>query len=235
MQTVNRIDTTISPIMQSSWQPFFSDETRKPYFQDLQRFVAAQREQVTVFPPDAEVFAALHLTPIEKVKVLILGQDPYHDDGQAHGLCFSVRPGVAIPPSLRNIFKELHSDLGCKTPNHGNLTHWAEQGVLLLNTVLTVQAHQANSHQGKGWETFTDAVIAKVNAKTDPVVFVLWGANARRKVALIDASRHVVIESPHPSPLSAHRGFFGSRPFSKINAALRASGNAEIDWQIADF
>ncbi|MEQ1526127.1 MAG: uracil-DNA glycosylase [Gallionella sp.] len=221
--------------MQTTWRPILLEETRKPYFKDLLRFVAEQRQQVTVFPSDAEVFAALHLTPIEQVKVLILGQDPYHDDGQAHGLCFSVRPGVAIPPSLQNIFKELRSDLGCKMPNNGYLTHWAEQGVLLLNTVLTVQAHLANSHQGKGWETFTDAVIAAVNAKTEPVVFVLWGANARKKLALIDTRRHTVIESPHPSPLSAHRGFFGSRPFSKINAALRKTGEAEIDWQIPDL
>lgn len=221
--------------MQTTWRPILIAEIQKPYFQDLQRFVAEQRAQVTVFPPDEEVFAALHLTPVEQVKVLILGQDPYHDDGQAHGLCFSVRPGVATPPSLLNIFKELRSDLGCTMPNNGYLTHWAEQGVLLLNTVLTVQAHQANSHQGKGWETFTDAVIAAVNAKSDPVVFVLWGANARKKVALIDTSRHIVIESPHPSPLSAHRGFFGSRPFSRINAALLAAGKAEIDWQIPDL
>jgi uracil-DNA glycosylase len=221
--------------MQTTWRPILLEETRKPYFKDLLRFVAEQRQQATVFPPDAEVFAALHLTPIEQVKVLILGQDPYHDDGQAHGLCFSVRPGIAIPPSLLNIFKELRSDLGCKMPNNGYLTHWAEQGVLLLNTVLTVQAHLANSHQGKGWETFTDTVIAAVNAKTEPVVFVLWGANARKKLALIDTSRHAVIESPHPSPLSAHRGFFGSRPFSKINAALRKAGEAEIDWQIPDL
>ncbi len=221
--------------MQTTWRPILIEETRKPYFQNLLRFVAKQRQQGTVFPADEEVFAALHLTPIEQVKVLILGQDPYHDDGQAHGLCFSVRPGIAIPPSLLNIFKELRSDLGCKMPNNGYLTHWAEQGVLLLNTVLTVQAHQANSHQGKGWETFTDAVIAAVNAKTEPVVFVLWGANARKKLALIDTRRHAVIESPHPSPLSAHRGFFGSRPFSKINAALRKAGKAEIDWQIPDL
>jgi len=221
--------------METTWRPILIEETRKPYFQDLQHFVAEQRQQITVFPPDAEVFAALHLTPIEQVKVLILGQDPYHDDGQAHGLCFSVRPGIAIPPSLLNIFKELRSDLGCKMPNNGYLTHWAEQGVLLLNTVLTVQAHQANSHQGKGWEVFTDAVIAAVNAKTDPVVFVLWGANARKKLALINTNRHIVIESPHPSPLSAHRGFFGSRPFSRINAALRDAGKTEIDWQIPEL
>jgi len=194
-----------------------------------------ERQKFTVFPPETEVFSALHLTPVEKVSVLILGQDPYHDDNQAHGLCFSVRPGVPIPPSLLNIFKELKNDVGCKMPNNGYLTHWAEQGVLLLNAVLTVQAHQANSHKDRGWETFTDAVIQAVNAKTDPVVFVLWGANARKKISLIDQSRHIVIESPHPSPLSAHRGFFGSRPFSRINTALRAAGKAEIDWQIPDL
>ena len=221
--------------METSWRPILIEETRKPYFKTLRQFVADERKRHPVFPPEDDVFAALHLTPYEKVSVLILGQDPYHDDGQAHGLCFSVRPGVAMPPSLLNIFKELEADLGCKMPNNGCLTHWAEQGVLLLNAVLTVQAHQANSHKDKGWETFTDAVISAVNAKPDPVVFVLWGAYARKKIALIDRSRHIVIESPHPSPLSAHRGFFGSRPFSKINAALRSLGKPEIDWQIPDL
>jgi uracil-DNA glycosylase len=221
--------------METSWRPVLIEETRKPYFRNLQEFVAMERQKFTVFPPETEVFSALHLTPVEKVSVLILGQDPYHDDNQAHGLCFSVRPGVPIPPSLLNIFKELKNDVGCKMPNNGYLTHWAEQGVLLLNAVLTVQAHQANSHKDRGWETFTDAVIQAVNAKTDPVVFVLWGANARKKISLIDQSRHIVIESPHPSPLSAHRGFFGSRPFSRINTALRAAGKAEIDWQIPDL
>lgn len=221
--------------METSWRPVLIEEVRKPYFRDLQKFVAEQRLERTIFPPEGEVFAALHLTPYDKVSVLILGQDPYHDDDQAHGLCFSVRPGMAIPPSLLNIFKELQSDLGCKIPNNGYLTHWAEQGVLLLNTALTVQAHQANSHKDKGWETFTDAVISAVNAKTDPVVFVLWGANARKKISLIDQTHHIVIESAHPSPLSAYRGFFGSRPFSRINAALRANGKTEIDWQIPDL
>ncbi len=221
--------------METTWRPVLIEETRKPYFRNLQKFVAMERQKFTVFPPETEVFSALHLTPVEKVSVLILGQDPYHDDNQAHGLCFSVRPGVPIPPSLLNIFKELENDVGCKMPNNGYLTHWAEQGVLLLNAVLTVQAHQANSHKDRGWETFTDAVIQAVNAKTDPVVFVLWGANARKKISLIDQSRHIVIESPHPSPLSAHRGFFGSRPFSRINTALRAAGKAEIDWQIPDL
>lgn len=221
--------------METSWRPILIEETHKPYYQALQKFVAEERKNLTVFPPEAEVFSALHLTPVEKVSVLILGQDPYHDDNQAHGLCFSVRPGVPKPPSLLNIFKELHSDLGCKIPNNGYLSHWAEQGVLLLNTVLTVQAHQANSHKDRGWETFTDAVIEAVNAKTDPVVFVLWGGNARKKISLIDRSRHHIIESAHPSPLSAYRGFFGSRPFSRINAVLRTWGKAEIDWQIPDL
>jgi uracil-DNA glycosylase len=218
-----------------SWHPVLSEETRKPYYKNLQAFVAEERQKFTVFPPEAEVFSALQLTPIDQVRVLILGQDPYHDDNQAHGLCFSVPPGVRIPPSLLNIFKELKTDIGCTIPNNGYLTHWAEQGVLLLNAVLTVQAHQANSHQGRGWETFTDAIIQAVNAKTDPVVFVLWGAYARKKITLIDQSRHTVIESPHPSPLSARRGFFGSRPFSRINSALRATGKAGIDWQIPDL
>ena len=221
--------------METSWRPILIDETRKPYFGALRAFVADERNKHTVFPPDEDVFAALHLTPYEKVSVLILGQDPYHDDDQAHGLCFSVRPGIAMPPSLLNIFKELQSDIGCKMPNHGNLTHWAKQGVLQLNAVLTVQAHRANSHKDMGWETFTDAVISAVNAKTEPVVFVLWGSYARKKAQLIDQSRHIVIESPHPSPLSAHRGFFGSRPFSRINAALRRAGRPEIDWQIPDL
>ncbi|MFA6063174.1 MAG: uracil-DNA glycosylase [Gallionella sp.] len=222
-------------LIEASWRTALTEETRKPYFAALQKFVAEEREQHTIFPPQADVFAALNLTPIEKVHVLILGQDPYHDDHQAHGLCFSVQPGVSIPPSLSNIFKELQSDLGYKIANNGNLTPWAKQGVLLLNTVLTVRAHQANSHKNRGWETFTDAVIEAVNAKTDPVVFVLWGANARKKIKLIDQSRHTVIESAHPSPLSAYRGFFGSHPFSSINAALRAANKPEIDWQIPEL
>ncbi|MFN8595931.1 MAG: uracil-DNA glycosylase [Anaerolineae bacterium] len=221
--------------METTWRPVLATETEKPYWKTLQQFVREERSKYKVFPPDKDVFAALHLTPYEKVSVLILGQDPYHDDGQAHGLCFSVRPGIAIPPSLANIYKELHDDLGCKIPNNGNLIPWSEQGVLLLNAVLTVRAHQANSHAGKGWETFTDAVIKAVNAKSDRVVFVLWGAYARKKKPLIDVSRHVIIESAHPSPLSASNGFFGSRPFSKINAALREAGKPEIDWQIPDL
>jgi len=220
--------------METTWRPVLITETEKPYWKPLQQFVKEERKKYTVFPPDKEVFAALHLTPYEKVSVLILGQDPYHELGQAHGLCFSVRPAVAIPPSLQNIYKELHDDLGCPIPNNGCLTPWAEQGVLLLNAVLTVRAHQANSHQGKGWENFTDAMIRAVNDKPERVVFVLWGAYARKKAPLINTARHVIIQSAHPSPLSAANGFFGSRPFSKINAALREAGRPEIDWQIPD-
>jgi uracil-DNA glycosylase len=220
--------------METTWRPVLIAETEKPYWKPLQQFVRQERSKYKVFPPDKDVFAALHLTPYEKVSVLILGQDPYHDDGQAQGLCFSVQPGVAIPPSLVNIYKELQTDLGCQIPNNGDLRPWAEQGVLLLNAVLTVRAHQANSHAGRGWENFTDAIIRAVSAKPDRVVFVLWGAYARKKKGLIDAARHVIIESAHPSPLSASNGFFGSRPFSKINAALRAAGKPEINWQIPD-
>jgi uracil-DNA glycosylase len=184
-----------------------------------------------VYPPADEVFAALHLTPFADTRVMILGQDPYHGPKQAHGLCFSVRRGVPKPPSLLNIFKELRDDLGIEMPDHGSLEAWARQGVLLLNATLTVRGGQAASHQGKGWEVFTDEVLAAVNAKPERVVFILWGASARRKKSLIDTSRHVVIESAHPSPLSAHNGFFGSKPFSRANAALVAAGRDPIDWQ----
>jgi len=221
--------------METSWRPILLNETKQPYWKGLMHFVAEERRRYTVFPPDPEVFSALHLTPYEQVSVFILGQDPYHDFNQAHGLCFSVRPGVPTPPSLVNIFTELKSDLGCQIPNNGYLVPWAKQGVLLLNAVLTVRAHQANSHKDKGWETFTDAVLKAVNEKSDRVVFVLWGAYARKKSSLIDTSRHVIIQSAHPSPLSANNGFFGSRPFSKINAALRAVGKPEINWQIPDL
>lgn len=220
--------------METSWRPVLLAETQKPYWKDLQAFVRAERQKHQVFPPEAEVFAALHLTPYEQARALILGQDPYHDVGQAHGLCFSVRRGVAVPPSLQNIFKELQADVGVPPPAHGDLTGWARQGVVLLNAVLTVRAHQPTSHKGKGWETFTDAVIRALSAKPTPVVFVLWGAYARAKRALIDTTRHTIIESAHPSPLSADKGFFGSRPFSKVNAALRASGQPEIDWSALD-
>jgi uracil-DNA glycosylase len=216
----------------TDWNPILRDELEKLYWADLQRFVADERARHAVYPPKDEVFAALHLTPLAEVKVVILGQDPYHGPGQAHGLCFSVRAGVRPPPSLRNIFTELHADLGIDPPADGDLTSWARQGVLLLNTTLTVRAHEAASHQRKGWETFTDRVLEAVDAQPRTVVFILWGASARRKRALIDTSRHVVIESPHPSPLSAHRGFFGSRPFSRANEALVAAGREPVDWRL---
>ncbi len=220
--------------VRTDWNPLLRDELAKPYWAELQTFVAEERARHQVFPPPDEVFAALHQTPYASVKVLILGQDPYHGPGQAHGLCFSVRPGVAVPPSLRNIHAELASDLGIDPPNHGCLDAWTHQGVLLLNTSLTVRAHQAASHQRKGWETFTDEVIRAVDAKEDRVVFILWGAAARKKKALIDLSRHAVIESAHPSPLSAHNGFLGSRPFSRANAALEAAGREPVDWRLPD-
>ena len=216
----------------TDWNPILGAEMDKPYWSDLQQFVAEERSRHEVYPPHDEVFAALHLTPYADVKVLILGQDPYHGPGQAHGLCFSVRPPVPPPPSLENIFAELEADLGIPAPGHGSLRHWATQGVLLLNATLTVRAHQAASHQKKGWETFTDEVIKAVDAKPETVVFILWGASARRKKQLVDTSRHVVIESPHPSPLSAHRGFFGSKPFSRTNEALVAAGRPPIDWRL---
>lgn len=225
----------MTSIIPSSWQPILAQETDKAYYAQLQAFVASERAAHTVFPPEADVFNALALTPFEDVRVLLLGQDPYHYDGQAHGLCFSVRPGIAPPPSLVNIYKELHSDVGFRIPNNGYLVRWAEQGMLMLNAVLTVRAHQPNSHKNKGWETFTDAIIRAVSAKAEPVVFVLWGGYAQKKLKLIDTARHTVIQSAHPSPLSAHNGFFGSRPFSQINAALSAAGTPPIDWQIDDI
>jgi uracil-DNA glycosylase len=218
-----------------SWQAVLADELAQPYFAKLSAFVDAERATHTVYPPESDVFNALKLTPYESVRVLVVGQDPYHGAGQAHGLAFSVRPGVTPPPSLRNIFKELRDDLGCKVPNNGYLVPWAEQGVLLLNTVLTVRAGQANSHRGKGWERFTDAVIRRVGEREQPAVFVLWGAPAQKKRALIDDSRHVIVQSAHPSPLSARNGFLGSKPFSQINAALESWGQPPIDWQIPDL
>ena len=222
-------------ILPRSWMNVVGEEFKKPYYQKLQQFLAEERRRYTVYPPEDEVFFALQTTHHENVNVLILGQDPYHDENQAHGLAFSVRPGVRPPPSLMNIFKELHDDVGCRIPNNGYLVPWAEQGVLLLNAVLTVRAHQPNSHKGKGWEKFTDAVFRKVNEKEDPVVFVLWGGNARKKRELIDTSRHMIVESAHPSPLSARSGFFGSKPFSRINQALKEVGKPEIDWQLPDL
>jgi uracil-DNA glycosylase len=216
----------------TDWNPILRVEFDKPYWSELQTFVRSERERHCVYPPPEEVFACLHLTPFAATRVVILGQDPYHGPGQAHGLCFSVRDGVALPPSLVNIYKELSDDLGIPSPRHGNLEPWARQGVLLLNTTLTVRGGNAASHQGKGWETFTDEVIRAVDAKPHPVVFILWGSHARRKKQLLDTTRHHIIESAHPSPLSAHNGFFGSKPFSRTNAALEADGLPPIDWRL---
>jgi uracil-DNA glycosylase len=217
------------------WSTVIGEELAKPYFSNLEQFVNNERANFTIYPKEDEVFSALEYTPYEQVRVLILGQDPYHGPKQAHGCSFSVRPHVPLPPSLVNIYKELQTDLGCTPPDHGCLVPWARQGVLLLNTVLTVQDGIANSHQGKGWEQFTDAVFRAVNRLPTRVVFILWGNSARKKAELVDLSRHFVIQSAHPSPLSAHNGFFGSRPFSRTNAALREAGLPEINWQLPNL
>ena len=216
----------------TDWNPLLRGEFDQPYWSELQRFVREERAGGPVHPPHDQVFAALHLTSYASTRVMILGQDPYHGPGQAHGLAFSVRDGVRVPPSLANIHKELHGDLGLPVPDHGNLEAWAHQGVLLLNTTLTVRGGQAASHQGRGWETFTDRVIRVVDAKPEHVVFILWGGHARKKKTLIDRDRHTILESPHPSPLSAHNGFLGSRPFSRANEALQAHGQPPIDWSL---
>jgi uracil-DNA glycosylase len=216
----------------TDWNPLLRDQFDEPYWADLQAFVALERRRTTVYPPEPEVFAALHTTPHAEVKVVILGQDPYHGPGQAHGLCFSVRRGIAVPPSLVNVHTELRDDLGIEPPGHGDLTAWARQGVLLLNATLTVRGGAAGSHQGKGWERFTDRVIDVGNAKPERVVFVLWGSSARAKRDRIDLGRHAVVESPHPSPLSAHRGFLGSRPFSATNRLLADAGRDPVDWRL---
>ncbi|KDN85342.1 uracil-DNA glycosylase [Kitasatospora cheerisanensis] len=223
-----------------SWRAVLAEETGKPYFAQLAEFLAAERAEHEVFPPAGQEFSALDVTAYQDVRVLVLGQDPYHDNGQAHGMSFSVLPGVKVPPSLRNIYKELHTDLGLFTdpetgafrmPDNGYLMPWAEQGVLLLNAVLTVRAHEPNSHKAKGWEKFTDAVIMAVSAREEPCVFVLWGGYAKKKLALIDTGKHVVVQSGHPSPLS-QKTFFGTKPFSQINAALEGFGQQAVDWSI---
>ncbi len=222
----------MATILKNDWQEVLSDEFEKPYYKTLRQFLIQEYKTRQIFPPMHEIFNALHFTPLKEVKVLLLGQDPYHDLNQAHGLSFSVLPGQKIPPSLQNIFKELNEDLGCDIPNHGYLKKWADQGVLLLNTVLTVRAHQANSHQGQGWEQFTDAVIQVINAQDRPIVIFLWGKPAQSKKGLLTNPMHLILEAPHPSPLSAYRGFFGSRPFSKANTFLTAHGITPVDWKI---
>ncbi len=217
-------------ILTNDWDPLLKDEFEKPYYQQLRSFLKEEYKTQTIYPPMDDVFNALHFTPYEKVKVVILGQDPYHGPNQAHGLSFSVQPGNNPPPSLKNIYKELNSDLGCQVPNHGFLKQWADEGVLLLNTVLTVREGQAHSHRGQGWEKFTNRVIELVSEREKPAVFILWGKPAQSKKTLIDEQKHVIIQSPHPSPLSASRGFFGSRPFSKANDALLKMGEKPINW-----
>lgn len=213
-----------------SWKNVLSAEFEKPYFEGLTSFVKQEYSTTTVYPPGNRIFSALDHTPFDEVKVVILGQDPYHGPGQANGLCFSVNDGMAIPPSLKNIYKEIQNDLGKPIPQSGNLERWADQGVLLLNATLTVRAHQAGSHQKKGWETFTDEIVRQLSQKRDNLVFLLWGSYAQKKGEVIDVDRHLVLKSPHPSPLSAHRGFLGCRHFSEANAFLKTKGGAEIEW-----
>ena len=219
-------------MIENDWLAELETEFRKPYYKTLYEFVKTEYNSTQVFPPADDIFNAFHLTPLSRVKVVILGQDPYHNVGQAHGLCFSVKPDVDIPPSLVNIYKELRDDLGCYIPNNGYLVKWAEQGVLLLNTVLTVRAHQANSHRGKGWEEFTDAAIQALNRQDRPIVFMLWGRPAQTKKRMLNNPNHLILEAPHPSPLSAYNGFFGSKPFSRTNLFLQEHGETPIDWQI---
>ena len=219
----------------NDWLEPLKPEFSKPYYKKLYQTVNEEYRTHQIFPSADDIFNAFALTPLHEVKVVILGQDPYHGEGQAHGLCFSVKPDVEIPPSLVNIYKELQDDCGCEIPNNGYLTKWAKQGVLLLNTVLTVRAHQANSHRGIGWEEFTDAAIRVLNEQDRPMVFILWGRPAQMKKSMLTNPNHLIIESPHPSPLSAYRGFFGSRPFSRTNKYLKEHGLKEIDWQIENI
>ncbi len=227
------IDASPPPGFPADWAKVLAAEFGPPYFAKLQAFVAAERQTHDIFPAEADVYNAFAYTPFDQVRVVLLGQDPYPTPGHAHGLCFSVKPGVAIPASLRNIYKELQADLGIPPAKHGYLASWARQGILLLNAVLTVRSGASNSHAKKGWETFTDAALKAVNAREEPAVFVLWGGYAGKKKSLIDP-RHTIIESAHPSPLSASNGFFGSRPFSKVNAALEAFGRPPIEWKLSD-
>lgn len=219
----------------NDWEQPIQHELKSDYYRNLRHFLINEYQNRVVYPPMHDIFNAFHLTPLSQTKVCIIGQDPYHGPGQAHGLAFSVKPGIAIPPSLLNIYKELEADLGCPIPNHGCLTVWAEQGVLLLNAVLTVRSGEAGSHRNVGWEIFTSRIIERLNTRAEPVIFILWGRDAQNKKALITNPQHPIIESPHPSPLSAHRGFFGSRPFSSVNELLKARGSEPIDWCIKDF
>ncbi len=216
----------------NKWEDILKDEFEKDYYKALMSFLEGEREKYTVFPPESEVFSALSYTDYDDVKVVIMGQDPYHETGQAHGLSFSVKPGTKIPPSLLNMYKELQDDLGCYIPNNGYLVKWAKQGVLMLNAVLTVREGNANSHRNKGWESFTGAVIEKLNRREKPVIFLLWGANAKEKLSLITNNNHYVLSAAHPSPLSASRGFMGCRHFSKVNKILQSMGEKPVDWQI---
>ena len=220
--------------LSGEWLEALKGEFHQPYYAKLYKTVMDEYHTRRIYPPADDIFNAFALTPLKDVKVVILGQDPYHGDGQAHGLCFSVKPQVAIPPSLENIYKELHDDLGCKIPSHGCLTSWAKQGVLLLNTVLTVQAHKPMSHRGVGWEEFTDAAIAKLNTQDRPIVFILWGKPAQEKAKMLTNPKHLVLKAPHPSPLSAYRGFFGSKPFSQTNDFLLKNGETPIRWEIPE-
>ena len=223
-------------MIDNDWLPCIKQEFTEPYYKELYTFVKHEYDTRIIYPPAEDIFNAFHFTPLSKVKVMVLGQDPYHNENQAHGLSFSVLPTQKdIPPSLVNIYQELHDDLGCYIPNNGYLKKWADQGVLLLNTVLTVRAHQANSHQGKGWEQFTDAVIEAVNAQDRPIVYLLWGRPAQSKIPMLTNSKHLILKAPHPSPLSAYRGFFGCRHFSQANAFLEKNGIEPIDWQIENI
>lgn len=237
-QTAQKIETstasTATPKLHPSWVRAIGGEFEKPYMANLRAFLQAEKQAgKQIFPPGSLIFNALNTTPFDKTKVVIIGQDPYHGPGQAHGLCFSVMPGVRFPPSLQNIFKEIQSDIGCPMPRSGDLTKWAEQGVLLLNATLTVEAHRAGSHQKKGWEEFTDAVIGSLNERRDNLVFLLWGSYAQKKAAFVDKNKHLVLQSVHPSPLSAHRGFFGNGHFSHANDYLRKHGQTPINWNLA--
>lgn len=216
------------------WNTMLEDEFHKPYYLDLQAFLKEEYNEKVIYPEKEDIFNAFRYTPFKEVKAVILGQDPYHGQGQAHGLSFSVQPDVRIPPSLKNIFKELESDIGYRQPNNGYLKKWAEQGVLMLNTVLTVRAGEAHSHRNKGWEIFTDKVITLLNEREKPIIFILWGRPAQEKIQLINTEKHKIIMSPHPSPFAARKGFFGSKPFSKTNEFLRQAGEEPIDWQIPD-